>query len=55
MKTVKKILKINKDGLLVESKDGGRTWVMPVGKAWSWADISKGYLRESKKNYKPFE
>lgn len=47
----KKILKINSDGMLVEFNNSLNRFEI-VSRSWSWNDITKGYRRESRKNYK---
>lgn len=51
MKTKTKILKINNEGSLVEWNDILGRFEL-VYRAWSWGDISRGYVRESKRNFK---
>lgn len=51
MKTKKPILKINNSGELVEFNNLLKRWEI-VSRSWSWSDITTGYIRESKKNYK---
>jgi hypothetical protein len=46
-----RILKINADGNLVEWNNGLRRFEL-TSRSWSWSDITKGYVRESKRNYK---
>lgn len=48
---MKKILKINRDGFLVEWNNNLRRFEL-TSRAWSWSDITPGYVRESRKNYK---
>lgn len=48
---MKPILKINSDGLLVERNRRLGRWEV-VQRAWSWEDITRGYRRESGRNYK---
>ena len=50
MKTIKKTLKINSNGELVELNTKLNRWEL-TSKAWSWSDISAEYLEESKENY----
>ncbi|MCT3917532.1 hypothetical protein HZQ04_15835 [Elizabethkingia anophelis] len=50
MKTIKKILKINSNGELVEYNDKLRRFEL-TSRSWSWSDISPEYLEESKENY----
>lgn len=47
----KSFLKINANGELVQYNESLRIWEVS-NKSWTWADISKGYKRESKRNYK---
>lgn len=51
MKTLSKIRKINSNGELVEFNHLLMRWEL-ISMAWNWSDISKGYVRESKANYK---
>jgi len=51
MKAKTKILKINSDGSLVEWNDRFNRFELTI-RAWSWSDITPGYFRESKRNYK---
>lgn len=51
MKAKTKILKINSEGLLVEWNDRFNRFELTI-RAWSWSDITPGYVRESKRNYK---
>ena len=44
-------LKINKYGNLVEFNPTLKRWELS-SRSWTWSDISKGYIRESKRNYK---
>lgn len=48
---MKKIIKINENGELISLNTRLGIFELTSG-PWSWADITKGYLRESKKNYK---
>jgi hypothetical protein len=50
MKT-NKILKINSEGSLIEWNDRLRRFEL-TNRAWRWGDITPGYVRESKRNYK---
>jgi hypothetical protein len=50
MKT-NKILKINSEGLLVEFNQNLNRFEL-LSRSWTWKDITPGYIRESKKNYK---
>lgn len=45
------ILKINSDGCLVEFNTKLRRFEL-VDRSWNWSDITPGFIRESKKNYK---
>jgi hypothetical protein len=51
MKTKTKILKINSEGQLVEFNNILNRFEI-VSRTFSWGDITKGYVRESKRNYK---
>lgn len=51
MKTIKKILKINSMGRLVEWNDRLNRFELS-NRPWGWSDITHGYVRESKRNYK---
>jgi len=46
-----KILKINQSGDLVAFNISLQRFEL-VSQIWSWEDITKGYIRESKRNYK---
>lgn len=46
--------KINKDGQFVTLNNRTGIWEIS-NKAWSWSDISKGFKRESKRNFKQLE
>lgn len=50
MKTVKKSLKINSNGELVEFNERLRRWEL-VSRSWNWDDIDPNYLAESKENW----
>lgn len=50
----KRILKINSYGELVEYNSDLMRWELTNGVSWSWSDITPGYRRESKRNYKHF-
>ena len=50
MKAIKKILKINSNGELVEWNEKLRRFEL-TSRAWSWSDISPEYLEESKDNH----
>ena len=51
MKKIKQILKIDRNGDLVcYNEKLGRFEL--TSRSWSWSDITKGYVRESKRNYK---
>ena len=47
----KQIIKIDSNGSLVQLNQKLGRWEH-CDKAWSWDDISKGYKRESRRNYK---
>lgn len=47
----KKILKINSNGELVEFNERLNRFEL-TSRAWSWRDITPGYIRKSKRNYK---
>ena len=51
MKTLSKIRKINSNGELVELNSSLNRWEL-ISMSWNWSDITKGYVRESKANYK---
>ena len=51
MKTKKQILKINSDGSLVEWNHRLNRFELS-SRVWGWGDITPGYVRESKRNYK---
>jgi hypothetical protein len=51
MKGKTKILKINSDGFLVEWNDKLNRFEL-TNRSWNWSDITPGYIRESKRNYK---
>lgn len=50
MKSIKKSLKINSEGSLVEWNDYLKRWEL-VYRSWSWNDIDSDFLEESKENY----
>lgn len=50
MKAIKKILKINSNGELVEWNERLRRFEA-TSQSWSWSDISAEHLQESKENY----
>lgn len=50
MKTSKKVFKINSNGDLVQSNNNGSFEI--VSRIWSWKDITKGHVRESRANHK---
>lgn len=51
MKASKVILKINEEGSLVQWNNALNRFEI-VSRPWNWGDITKGYIRESKRNYK---
>lgn len=51
MKAKNKILRINSEGSLVEWNDKLNRFEL-TSRAWSWSDITPGYVRESKRNYR---
>lgn len=51
MRTKKSILKINSEGVLVEYNTRLKRFEYS-SRPWSWDDITPGYKRESRKNYK---
>jgi hypothetical protein len=51
MKASKTILKINADGNLVTYNERLNRWEL-TSRSWTWDDITPGYKRESKRNYK---
>lgn len=48
---MKKIVKINTNGELVEYNNKLGRFEL-IQRPWSWGDITRGYIRESKRNYK---
>jgi hypothetical protein len=46
-----KILKINSEGSLVEFNSKLKRFEL-TSRSWCWGDITKGYVRESRRNYK---
>ncbi|MGJ1362905.1 hypothetical protein ACR79B_20665 [Sphingobacterium spiritivorum] len=50
MNTLKKILKINSNGELVQFNERLRRWES-TSMVWGWDDIDPEYLEESKENY----
>ncbi|MGJ1424539.1 hypothetical protein ACR79B_11140 [Sphingobacterium spiritivorum] len=50
MNTLKKILKINSNGELVQFNERLRRWES-TSMPWGWDDIHPDYLDESKENY----
>ncbi len=51
MKATSKVLKINSQGDLVEFNPNLNRFEL-TSRSWSWSDITPGYIRESKRNYK---
>ena len=50
----KAILKINSNGQLVQYNERLRRWEL-TSKSWSWDDIDKEELQESKENWKRYK
>ena len=51
IKNAGKIRKINTNGELVEFNSSLMRWELK-SMAWNWSDITRGFLTESKLNYK---
>ena len=51
MKATKQLFKINADGNLVTYNDKLNRWEL-TSRSWTWDDITPGYKRDSKRNYK---
>jgi len=54
MKVIKKSLKINSTGSLVEWNSSLRRWEL-TAKSWSWSDIDPEYLEESRDNHEQYK